>query len=87
MVTSLRLHVTVITICALGKSQQVYIKNTVNVANQLLDSIERDIADSKIALLAKERSFYATTIRVHNDQYRSGVQKTQKLKMQISTKD
>ena len=38
-----------------SQSQNVYIKNTVNVANQLLDSIERDIAGSKAALLLRDR--------------------------------
>lgn len=67
-----------------GKSQQVFIKNTVNVANKLLDSIERDIADSKVALLAKEKYYILESKAFFKTDAFLGVPKIQKQKIQCS---
>ena len=59
---------------SLGKSpirHKSYIKNTVLVANQLLDSIERDVKESKEAVLSKEQ--YIDRIEQENGQLKAQI--------------
>lgn len=39
---------------ASGESTRYFVRNTVDVANQLLDAIEQDITDSKAAIFARD---------------------------------
>lgn len=39
---------------ASGETNRLFVRNTVDVANQLLDAIEKDISDSKEAISARD---------------------------------
>ena len=54
---------------ASGETNRHFVRNTVDVANQLLDSIEKDISDSKEAIALR-------------DSYKNGIEKENSLLQQ-----